>query len=204
MVEGLNNNLLKRLYIKEGKSLYTIAKMVNCSSSTIRYWCKKYGVSLRPSQKGKLKGLNREKLEKWYITEQKSIYGLAKMLDCSATSLLIQCKKYGIKIRPGVKEVKGLSKVTLQRLYIEEDKSTDKIAEIFSCSVVTVRNKCRKYGIKLRGSRWIRGLNKSLLQRLYVKEGKSLREIAKIVGCSREVVRKRCKHYGIKLRFRPR
>ncbi len=201
MIEGMNQKALKRLYVKEAKSIYTIAAMFNCSPSTVRYWCRKYGISLRPSQKGKLKGLNSEILNRWYIKEQKSIYGIDKMLGCSTTSLLYRCKKCGIKMRPRVKEVKGLSKSTLQRIYVKEGKSTDKIAEMFSCSVLTVRNKCRKYGIKLRGSRWIRGLSKSLLQRLYIKEGKSLREIAKILGCSREVVRKRCKQFGIKLRL---
>jgi len=73
MIEGMNQKVLKRFYVKEGKSIYTVAAMFNCSPSTVRYWCRKYGISLRPSQKGKLKGLNREILNRWYIKEQKSI-----------------------------------------------------------------------------------------------------------------------------------
>ena len=141
--------------------------------------------------------LNKEILKGLYITEQKSLHEIAKIFGCSITAVVYRCNKYGIKRRPRVKEIKGLNRGTLQRLYVKEGKSTDKIAEMFSCSSVTVINKCRQYGIKLRGPRWIRGLSKSLLQNLYVKEGKSLREIARMLGCSHETVRKRCKQFGL-------
>ena len=60
MNKGLNKEILKRLYIKEGKSTYAIAKILGCSQGTILHRCKKYGIQLRPSQQGKLKGLNKE------------------------------------------------------------------------------------------------------------------------------------------------
>lgn len=46
--------------------------------------------------------------------------------------------------------VKKLNRETLKRLYIKEGKSSVKIAEIFSCSPTTVRNRCLKYAIKMR------------------------------------------------------
>jgi len=144
-----------------------------------------------------LEELNKETLERLYITEQKSLQKIARMFGCSVTAVVDRCNKYGIKRRPRVKEIKGLNKAALQQLYVKEGKSTDKIAEMFSCSSVTVVNKCRHYGIKLRGLRWIRGISKSLLQKLYIKEGKSLREIAKILGCSHETIRNRCKKFGL-------
>jgi transposase len=199
-VKGLKKSLLQKLYVKEKKSTYTIAKILGCSHSTIRDYCKKYGIKLRPSQTGKLKGLNKATVKKLYLNEQKSINKIAKMLDCSPSSILYQCKRYGIKLRPRMKVIKGLNKSTLQRLYVKEDKSINMIAVKFKCSYSVIEYRCRKYGIQLRGRRIIKGLNNSVLQKLYVEEGKTVREIAKIIGCSREPIRLKCKQFGVLLR----
>ncbi|MBW2183976.1 MAG: helix-turn-helix domain-containing protein, partial [Deltaproteobacteria bacterium] len=82
---------------------------------------------------------------------------------------------------------------------VKEGKSPKEVAEILSCSYVTVLKRCKEYGILLGGQR-IEGLSKALLQKLYVKEGKTTREIAKTLGCSFETVRVRCKEFGIPLR----
>ncbi len=113
MKEELNKKTLKRLYIKEGKSTYAIAKILGCSHSTINYRCKKHGIKLRPSQTGKLKGLKKATVKKLYLNEQKSIYIIAKMLNCSTSSIFYHCKRYGIKLRPRMKVIKGLNKSTL-------------------------------------------------------------------------------------------
>jgi transposase len=200
MIEGMNQKALKRLYVKETKSIYTIAAMFNCSPSTVRYWCRKYGISLRPSQKGKLKGLKKATVKRLYVKEELSIHKIAKMLDCSPSSILYRCKKYGIKLRPRMKVIKGLSRSTLHRLYVKEEKSINKIAEKFECSHSLIESRCRQYGIQLRSPKRIKGLTKSLLQKLYVREGKTVREIAKIIGCSREPVRLKCREFGVPLR----
>ena len=129
MVKEINKKVLRQLYLKEGKSTYTIAKMLGCSHSIIQYKCKKYGIRLRPSQKGKLKGLSREILNRLYVKEQRSIHVIAKMLNCSPSSILYRCKKYGIKLRPRMKKIIGLNKSTLHRLYVKEGKSINKIAD---------------------------------------------------------------------------
>ncbi|KPJ57736.1 MAG: hypothetical protein AMJ42_04440, partial [Deltaproteobacteria bacterium DG_8] len=147
MIKEFNKKVLRRLYLKEGKSTYTIAKMLKCSHSIIQYKCKKCGIKLRPSQKGKLKGLSKKILNKLYVREQRSIHKIAKMLDCSASSVFYHCKKYGIKLRPRMKEIKGLNKSTLHRLYVKEGKSINKIAEMFSCSHSIIETRCKYYGI---------------------------------------------------------
>ena len=200
MAKELNKKLLQRLYLKEGKSTYTIAKILGYSHSTIQYRCKKYGIKLRPSQKGKLKGLNKETVKRLYLNEELSIHKIAKMLDCSPSSILYRCKKYGIKLRPRIKVIRGLSRSTLHRLYVKEEKSINKIAEKFECSHSLIESRCRQYGIQLRSPKRIKGLTKSLLQKLYAREGKTVREIAKIIGCSREPVRLKCREFGVPLR----
>ena len=44
MLEGLNKETLERLYIEEGKSTYTIAKLFGCSPMTVWMKCKKHGI----------------------------------------------------------------------------------------------------------------------------------------------------------------
>lgn len=200
MAKEISKKVLQRFYLKEKKSTYTIAKLLGYSHSTIQYRCKKYGIKLRPSQKGKLKGLNSEMVHRLYIKEQRSIHKIAKLLNCSPSSILYRCKKYGIELRPRMKVIKGLTKSTLHRFYVKEAKSISKIAEKFVCSHSIIESRCRQFGIQLRSPKRIKGLTKSVLQKLYVKEGKTVREIAKIIGCSREPVRLKCKEFGLPLR----
>ena len=147
-------------------------------------------------------GLNKETLEGLYVKEGKSTYEIAKMYGCSITLVRYRCIKYGIKLRPRWKSGIKIKKSVLQKLYVKEGKSPEKIAGMLSCSPITVRARCRQYGIKTRGTKRIKGLKKSLLQKLYIKEGKLIREIAEILGCSRETVRLSCKKFGILLRLK--
>ncbi len=118
MKEGLNKETLRRLYVKEGKSASTIAKMFGCSQPTIIYRCWKYGISLRTyTREKKIKGLNKKVLEKLYVKERKSTLKIAKMFGCTHKTVQMRCKEYGIKLRPRMRVIKGLNKSTLQRLY---------------------------------------------------------------------------------------
>ena len=93
-----------------------------------------------------------------------------------------------------------ITKEMLEDLYIKENKSTHAIARIFRCSSETIANRCREYGIKLKGQgKRGKKINKSELKRLYVSEGKTLKEITKILGCSYSKVRSCCLEYGIQL-----
>jgi hypothetical protein len=47
MRKELNKKMLKQLYIKEGKSLAKIAKILSCSSPTVRNRCVEYGIPIR-------------------------------------------------------------------------------------------------------------------------------------------------------------
>jgi DNA-binding CsgD family transcriptional regulator len=153
-----------------------------------------------------LEGLNKETLERLYIKEGKSTNTIAKMFGCASMTVWTRCKKYGIKTKTRVKaKARGkrtmeIKKSVLQRLYVREGKSIDKIARMFSRHPYTVRMKCEQYGIEIKDHRIVEGLTESLLQKWYVKEGKSTREIGKIIGCSREPVRLKCKQFGIPLR----
>ena len=141
--------------------------------------------------------LNKETLKRLYLKEGKSLATIAKMFGCSYTFAHHRCRKYEIELRPSRIRIKGLNKSVLQRLCVREGKSAKKIAEMFSCSPFTVRDRCREYDIALKKKD---RLSRKVLQQLYVKNAKTIREIAKILGCSREKVRLGCKQFGIPLR----
>jgi DNA-binding CsgD family transcriptional regulator len=146
------------------------------------------------------KELDRETLTRLYIKEKRSLRAIAKMYGLAPSTVRYRSIKYGIKLRPqpGSRRI-NLNKSVLKKLCVKEGRSSKEVAEMLSCSPLTVLARCKEYGIPLRIKR-TEGLSKALLQKMYVKEGKTLREIAKIQGCSFEPVRKRCKQFGIPLR----
>jgi DNA-binding CsgD family transcriptional regulator len=122
------------------------------------------------------------------------------MAGCSPTKVRYRCIKYGIKLRANTWNRKiHLKKSVLMRLYVKENKSLRKVAEILSCSSETVIKRCKEHDIPLRSQR-IEGLTKPLLRQCYLKEGKTTREIAKEMGCSANLIRIKCKKLGIPLR----
>ena len=143
--------------------------------------------------------LDKETLAKLYVKEKLSLRAIAKMYGVSYFCVQYRCKQFGIKARPKTSKRIHLDKAILQKLCVEEGKSSKEVAELLSCSFVTVRERCREYGIQLKGQQF-KKITKHQLQKLYVAERKSTREIAKVLGCSSETVRTRCKQFGIPLR----
>ena len=143
--------------------------------------------------------LNKETLTRLYIKEKRPLRDIAEIFGCSYTLVRQKCLQYRIPLRPKNSKLIEFKKSVLLRLYVQEDKPPRKIAQMFSCTSATVRNRLRQYGIPIKDYK-VTGLNKAQLQKLYVDEVKSIHEIAKIIGCSHETVRKRCMQHGIKLR----
>ncbi len=194
----IKKSVLKKLYVKDGKSLKEVAEMLSCSPSTVVNRCGQHGIEIRGIKR--VKGLEKSILQKLYVEEKKSTTEIARMYECSCKTVQMRCREYGIKSRSKSRAIKQLNKSALQRLYVREGKSLEKIARMFSLHPYTVRMKCEQYGIEIKDHRIVEGLTESLLQKWYVKEGKSTREIGKIIGCSREPVRLKCKQVGIPLR----
>jgi len=118
-----------------------------------------------------LERLNKRTLNKLYIKEKKSLREIAKIFGCSRTTIQEKCRQYGIKLRPSSwRRIEGLNKSVLQRLYIKEGKSLVKVAEMFSCSPLTVRSRCKEYGIKTREPKRNKGVDK-ILRTVYFDKG---------------------------------
>ena len=143
--------------------------------------------------------LDKETLSRLYLEEKWSLRAIAKRYDVSYFCVQYRCKQYGIRTRPKTSKRIHLDKAILQRLCMKEGKSSKEIAELLSCSFVTVRERCKEYGIPLKGQQ-LKEITKHQLHKLYVTERKSIREVANVLGCSSETVRTRCKQFGIPLR----
>jgi len=195
-LNGLNKEMLNKLYIKEQKTTTEIAKLFDCSPNTILNRCRMYEIILRP-RGTRVKWLDKSVLQKLYVDECKSLKEITETFFCSRFVIWHRCKEYDIPLRN--QKIKGITKALLRKLYVEEGKTTREIAKIIGCSYDVIRYKCKQYGIPLRnpGSKKLK-ISKSTLHRLYIKEGKNLTEIAKIFGCSISPIWKRVKLFGLK------
>jgi DNA-binding CsgD family transcriptional regulator len=92
ILEKLNKETLKRLYITEKKSTTEIAKMFGCTPRPIQERCRKYGIKLRP-RGSIIKGLDKALLRELYVKEGKTLREIAKIFGCSHEGLRYRCTK---------------------------------------------------------------------------------------------------------------
>ena len=140
----LNKSVLKKLYVKEGRSSKEVAEMLSCSPATVLKRCKEYNIPLKCQ---KVEGLSKALLQKLYVKEGKTMREIAKIQGCSFEPVRKRCKQFGIPLRnPGSKKVK-IDESTLRRLYVKEGKSIPEIAKAFNCGVSTVSKKVKQFGL---------------------------------------------------------
>ena len=100
-----NPDILERLYHDEGMSMEMIAKDLGVAPSTIYNYMKKYKIKTRPQNgispknKESKKYTNREKLERMYIEDGKSLQKISEVFGVSDTTILYWLDKYGIERR---------------------------------------------------------------------------------------------------------
>ncbi len=141
---ALKKSVLKKLYVKEGRSSKEVAEMLSCSPATVLKRCKEYNIPLKCQ---KVEGLSKALLQKMYVKEGKTLREIAKIQGCSFEPVRRRCKQFGIPLRnPGSKKVK-LDKSTLRRLYVKEGKSMAEIAKAFNCVGSTVSQKVKQFGL---------------------------------------------------------
>lgn len=96
MIEELNRENLKKLYLKEGKTTREIAKILGCSFDTVRVRCKEFGIPLRNPGSKKLE-IDELTLRRLYIKERKSMTEIAKIFNCAISAISMRAKRYGLQ-----------------------------------------------------------------------------------------------------------
>jgi len=111
MVKALTKDKLKRLYIKEGKSLAKIAEILSCAPATVQKRCREYGIKIREPKN--IKGVEKVLRSVYFDKEQ-----LGKLDRLSAKTRVpkavyirdaidLVLNKYEKKLRSGVIKREG-------------------------------------------------------------------------------------------------
>lgn len=197
MIQGLDRATLKRLYIREKRSLHEIARMFDCSYFCVHYRSLKYGIPLRPKTWRRKIHIDKSVLQRLCVQEGLSSKKIAALLPCSHATVLKRCKEYGIPLKG--QRVEGITKAQLTKLYLKEGKTIREIAQEIGCSGELIRRRCKQFDIPLRnpGTKKI-DIDEFTLRRLYLKEGKSMASIAQLFACSVSSVYQRIKHLELK------
>lgn len=152
-----------------------------------------------------------KKLKELYWHRKMSSSEIAKIYHCNPSYIRDLLKKYSIRIRTASEARRilfniNIPKKELRKLYLEKKFSSLKIAEIYKCGHVTIRQRLRKYGIRVRilseanRARFNINIPKKELKKLYLERKISSIEIAKIYYCSPGTIRRLLRKYGIKIR----
>jgi len=147
MKEGLNKETLERLYIKDGKSIREIGKILGCSRDAVRTRCKRYGIPLRPPGQKRV-DIDNPTLRRLYVEEGKTVTDIASIFNCSISVISRKAKRFGIALNKSRFKRVDIDESTLRRLHIQEGKTFAEIAKIFNCAANIVSRKAEKYGIK--------------------------------------------------------
>ena len=96
-----NEQLLREMYVEEGKPAAEIGDILSCDDNTILNWLDEYGIETRPSGGEVPDALHdKELLEQLYISEGQSLREVADQLGCSITPVSEWLDRHGIPTHP--------------------------------------------------------------------------------------------------------
>jgi len=138
--------ILEKLYVKEKRSSYEIAKAFACNPSAIQQKLKECNIELR-HPKTKI-NISRILLEGLYSKEGLSTYKIAEKLGVGRTTVQNKLVEFNI-CRRQLKRV-PISKEKLKHLYYDEKLCISEIADLHGLSTSTVLQKFKNNNIGLR------------------------------------------------------
>ena len=206
---------LDQLYTHEHKSTIKIAEELGVVKSKVRNWLKQYNVPVRTASEAQLPKdftkPSKEELYHLYITQGNSLKKIAKELGTSCITICNWLKQYNIPVRTASEarlpnDLTKPTKEELEQRYVNEYKSTIKIAEEFGVSNKTIRNWLNQYNIPIRTAseaqlpKDFTRPTKEELEQQYIHEHKSTIKIAGELGVNHNTVRNWLKQYNIQIR----
>lgn len=146
----------------------------------------------------------RDKSTLEYLYEEKMLTTpqIGDIAGCHKSTVNNWLEKHGIEKRePGRGKEKYNNKEILERLYLDEGKTTYEIAELADCTQASVSRWLINFDIKTRTpSRPPELDDREFLEDCYHGEGMSMRSISQEVGCSPPIVSKALEEHGIEKR----
>ena len=150
---------LEELYLTNFEKANKIGKRFGVSRTTILKWLKEYNIKVRNHAEAKLSQNfvipSKEELMGLYINEHQSALSIAKRYKVSHHTVQRWLAQCGIKVRDTQEShlPKNYIKPTrhqLEKLYLNEFKSSKEIASIFKIDPSTVIRLLKEYGIPIR------------------------------------------------------
>ena len=185
-------DVLERLYVKEGKTAYGIAKELNVKANVVYSRLREYGIPIRTRRIDIPKGT----LERLYIKERKAATKIAEELDIPANVVYTRLREYGIARRN--RRIDLPAKV-LEQKYTVEKKTAAEIAEELGVNASLVNANLHRAGIPVRptNNKPRVTIPKEDLVRMYQNEGLTISDIGRKLGCQPSIVWQRLKKYNI-------
>ena len=203
-MRNIDINQIKHLYHHEKKSGYEIAEIFDCSVGTIYNKMKQHGLPLRSISEAHNNRFGRDpkvplditEIVRLYFEERLSLAGVGERMGASGTTIREKLLKAGHTLRTPY-EIAHLgvrpSKFTeadvseMERLYVQEELPLQKVAERFNCPAVTVGNKLKERGIRLRTAREAQALyyRKQEGVEKSVKEETQVEKCTKVGKCTK-------------------
>ena len=210
---------LFQIYMVENKTVRQIAKIFNTSIDTVSANIAKHGFIKSREQvlisKNDMLDIDREKMHRLYIVDNKSAKDVAKILNVGITSVLRYAKKYNLTKDPETIQASKSNSLKideglLYQLYMAENKTAGEVAKILNIKLKAVRryiSKCnfvkapavRRESAKkssIEQKRKTVFIDKDILYKIYILDNNSAEEVGRILNLGVSIVTKYIKIYG--------
>lgn len=137
---------LARRYVA-GESVQQLAIAYNYTPSGIRYALHRQGTTTHRERFE----ITDAELRKLYFADRLTTYEIAERLGCSPHIVWDRMRSYGIQSLASNRNRRiGITEVTLRKLYLDEQLSTNDIAMRLSCSSAIIHKYLHSFGIPVR------------------------------------------------------
>ena len=190
---------LEGMYIGQNMTIQQISDKTGVSKNLVHANLKRLDIPLRPDNSARrVNNIPKKDLEDMYVRQVCHVDEIGKKFGVSKYAVYRQLAEYGIpRRRTRTIQRTTISKETLKCMHLDEEMSAAQIARELNCSQVTVWQKLRKHGIRVRGRNLDRVLTKDRLVRLYDKEKKSAKELGRMFKCDPATIHAYRRKFGI-------
>ena len=141
----IDRAVLRKLYVKERKTVDEIAAILSCNPTTILRRLNEHKI---PVRRNRIEGLTKQLIQKLYLKEGRSTREIGKLLGCSRFPVESRCRKHGIPLRnPGGNQRIEINEEMLRTLYIKDGRSVEQIAKRVGCCDRTIIERLKRLGL---------------------------------------------------------
>jgi len=201
-----NKNCLKQKYIEEKLSICRIANKYETTDGVVKYWLKKFDITLRSRRESKiLRDKNNHKNKRYcnkgwlynkYLNDKLSSIQIAKLCEVTRETIYCWLHKFDIPLHSETEEKLYQNKDWLYQKYVKERLSTIKIGKQIGRGSSVIGKWLHKFDIfrqeKYKDENW--------LENKYIKEKLSTPQISKLCGISDVTISCWLHKFGIPVR----